>query len=93
MENKKTKLTISGIAKKSIKNIELAKTKGKNSVEIEKRSNKFSNKSNFNRSSGLRSKPSSIKNDTFKPRISTPVKSSPITNDYERRKLAEQRTT
>ncbi len=93
MENKKTKLTISGIAKKSIKNIELAKTKGKNSVEIEKKSNKFPNKNNFNRSSGLKSKPSSTKNDIFKSRNSAPTKSSPITNDYERRKLAEQRAT
>jgi translation initiation factor IF-2 len=32
---KKTKLTISGSAKKSIKNIEIAKTQGKNSVVIE----------------------------------------------------------
>ena len=32
---KKTKLTISGIAKKSIENIELAKTQSKNSVVIE----------------------------------------------------------
>ena len=38
---KKTKLTISGSAKKSIKNIELAKTKGKNSVLIEKSKNTF----------------------------------------------------
>ena len=37
---KKTKLTISGIAKKSIENIELAKTQSKNSVVIEKKSNK-----------------------------------------------------
>ena len=36
---KKTKLTISGgIAKKSIKNIDKAKTLGKNSVVIEKQS-------------------------------------------------------
>ena len=42
---KKTKLKISGIAKKSIQNIEKAKTQGKNSVIIEKQSNKFSNKS------------------------------------------------
>ena len=37
MEKKKTKLTISGVAKKSIKNIELAKTQSKNSVVIEKK--------------------------------------------------------
>ena len=42
---KKTKLTISGIAKKSIKNIEIAKTQGKNSVVIEKQSNKFPSRS------------------------------------------------
>ena len=41
MENKKTKLTLSGIAKKSIENIELAKTQSKNSVVIEKKPNRF----------------------------------------------------
>ena len=35
MENKKITLTITGTAKKSIKNIEIAKTQGKNSVIIE----------------------------------------------------------
>ena len=49
MENKKTKLTISGVAKKSIKNIELAKTQSKNTVVIEKKS-RFGGKSSFNRS-------------------------------------------
>ena len=37
---KKTKLTISGSAKKSIKNIEIAKSQGKNSVVIEKQTGK-----------------------------------------------------
>ena len=41
MENKKTKLTISGIGKKSIKNIEIAKTKGKKSVLIDKPKKNF----------------------------------------------------
>ena len=41
MENKKTKLTLSGIAKRSIKNIELAKTQSKHSVVIEKKTSKF----------------------------------------------------
>ena len=36
MKNKKTKLTISGTAKKSIKNIEIARTQGKKSVLIDK---------------------------------------------------------
>ena len=48
MENKKTKLTISGNAKKSLSNIELAKTKSKNSVLIEKK-NKFHFKSTSNK--------------------------------------------
>ena len=50
MENKKTKLTLSGIAKKSIENIELAKTQSKNSVIIQKKTSRFANKSTFNRS-------------------------------------------
>ena len=37
MKNKKTKLTISGNTKKSIDNIELAKTQNKNSLFIEKK--------------------------------------------------------
>ena len=39
---KKTKLTLSGIAKKSIESIELAKTQSKNSVVIRKKTNKSS---------------------------------------------------
>ena len=38
MEKKKLKLTISGSSKKTINNIELAKSKNKNSVVIEKKS-------------------------------------------------------
>ena len=53
---KKTKLKISGIAKKSIQNIEKAKTQGKNSVLIEKQSNKLSNKSSSIKSSFNKSK-------------------------------------
>ena len=41
---KKTKLTISGSAKKSIRNIEIAKTQGKNSRVIEKQGGKFTNR-------------------------------------------------
>ena len=53
---KKTKLTISGSAKKTIKNIEIAKTQGKDSVVIQKQSGKFSNRGASFRSSS--SKPS-----------------------------------
>jgi len=57
MENKKTKLTLSGIAKKSIENIELAKTQSKNSVVIEKKPSKFASRGNFTRPASVRSKP------------------------------------
>ena len=55
---KKTKLTISGSAKKSIKSIEIAKTKGKNSVVIEKKS-RFTNKSGAYKTSVNKNKSSS----------------------------------
>jgi translation initiation factor IF-2 len=94
MDNKKTKLTLSGIAKKSIENIELAKTQSKNSVIIEKKPSKFSPRSNFSRPASVRSKPvvSSTINSGLKT-VSAGKTSSPITNDYEKRKLAEQRAT
>ena len=96
MADKKTKLTLTGIAKKSIQNIELAKTQSKNTVVIEKKTNRFSNKGSFSRptrprlqkNSGFRS------NDPSTPRSSTFSKpASPITNNFEKRKLAEQRAT
>ncbi|MDA9108063.1 translation initiation factor IF-2 [Candidatus Pelagibacter sp.] len=94
MENKKTKLTLSGIAKKSIENIELAKTQSKNSVVIEKKPSKFSPRGNFSRPASVRSKPAVTTTSSFPSRtISAPKPSSPITNDYEKRKLAEQRAT
>jgi translation initiation factor IF-2 len=66
---KKTKLTISGEAKKSIKNIEIAKTHGKNSVVIEKQTGKFSNRGGSFRSSSNKPRPSSTTNrgTPFKP--------------------------
>ena len=94
MENKKTKLTISGTAKKSIKNIEIAKTQGKNSVVIEKSKNNFSKKgSSFRPSSAGRGKTTSSFNRGAPFKSSLGVKTPPITNDFERRKLAEQRAT
>ena len=94
MENKKTKLTLSGIAKKSIENIELAKTQSKNSVVIEKKPSKFAPRGNFIRPASVRSKSTITPAGSFAPRTtSAPKPSSPITNDYEKRKLAEQRAT
>ncbi len=90
---KKTKLTISGSAKKSIKNIELAKTQGKNSTLIEKKASRSVNKGSSFRSSQPRSKTSSTfhRNMVSKPSIIS--KPSSGTSDFERRKLAEQRAT
>ena len=94
MENKKTKLTLSGIAKKSIENIELAKTQSKNTVIIEKKTSKFAPRGNFNRPVSVRSKPPVNPAGSAVPRKTLSTNpSSPITNDYEKRKLAEQRAT
>ena len=94
MENKKTKLSISGTAKKSIKNIERAKTQGKNSVIIEKSRNNYLKKglSSGPQGSVSKSKPQSFNRGTsFKSTLS--IKMQPNSNDFERRKLAEQRAT
>ena len=90
---KKTKLTISGTAKKSFKNIELAKTQGKNSVVIEKQPSKFPSRSGSSRPGGFKSKTTSTFNRGAPVKPSFAPKSPPITNDFERRKLAEQRAT
>ncbi len=91
---KKTKLTISGgIAKKSIKNIDKAKNLGKNSVIIEKQTGRLTGKGGSVQSSQLKvkNKFTSNKGNFSKPNYIP--KASPITSDFERRKLAEQRAT
>ena len=90
---KKTKLTISGTAKKSFKNIELAKTQGKNSVVIEKQASKFPSRGGSSRPGSFKSKTTSTFNRGAPVKPSFTPKSPPITNDFERRKLAEQRAT
>ena len=91
MEKKKLKLSISGTSKKTINSIEQAKSHSKNAVVIEKKSSRFANKPNFsrgNKSSEIRSQNNNIskQNSFFKP-------STPISSDFEKRKLAEQRAT
>ena len=90
---KKTKLTISGTVKKSFKNIEIAKTQGKNSVVIDKQSSKFPSKSGNSRPGSFKSKTTSTFNRGVPLKPSYAAKSPPITTDFERRKLAEQRAT
>ncbi len=77
MENKKLKLSISGKPKKSFKNFENTKSQGKHSVVIEKPHNKFAKK-------GSSFRPNKTK-------FSTKTQVNP--NDFEKRKLAEQRAT
>ena len=77
MENKKLKLTISGKPKKTFKNFETSKSQGKHSVVIEKTSNKIVKK-------GSSFRPN-------KTRFSSKIQINP--NDFEKRKLAEQRAT
>jgi translation initiation factor IF-2 len=90
---KKTKLTISGSAKKSIKNIEIAKTQGKNSVVIEKQSGKFSGRGGSFRSNENKPRTNSTFNRGAPSKSLFNTKLPPLTNDFEKRKLAEQRAT
>ena len=91
MENKKTKLTISGKLKKPINDFNNSKSRGKKTVVIDKHSNKpygklTSNRTGtFKQSQGFK-KETAIKNNLI-------FKAQPITSDFERRKLAEQRAT
>ena len=94
MESKKTKLTISSTAKKSIRNIDVIKNQGKKSVVIEKSNSNFLKKGSSFRSSGSNPRQkisSSFNRGSLKPSFGNKIP-SPI-NDFEKRKLAEQRAT
>ena len=90
---KKTKLTISGSAKKSIKNIEIAKTQSKNSVVIEKKTNRFSSKTESFKPNINKNKISSTFTRGTGGKNIFPPKTASAVNDFEKRKLAEQRAT
>jgi translation initiation factor IF-2 len=90
MEKKKLKLTISGSSRKTKDSIELAKSQGKKTVVIEKK-NRFGSKPSFLKNEIQRkfqNKPN-INFQPQKPTFSKPNQS----NDFEKRKLAEQRAT
>ena len=91
MEKKKLKLSISGASKKTINSIEQARSQSKNTVVIERKSSRFGGKPNFSRGGkNLENKPQS----TFIPKKTNFSKiPSPISSDFEKRKLAEQRAT
>jgi translation initiation factor IF-2 len=90
---KKTKLTITGSAKKSIKNIEIAKTQGKNSRVIEKQPVKPFNRGGSFRTTTTKSKTTPTFNRGAAVKSTFASKPPRATNDFERRKLAEQRAT
>ena len=91
MEKKKIKLTISGNSKKTISNIELAKSQSKNAVVIQKKNNRIGSKTSFYKKSNQKNIFNNQKNN-FIPK-ETLNKKSPAVNDFEKRKLAEQRAT
>ncbi len=92
MENKKTKLTISGNPKKTFKNFDSSKNQGKKTVIIDKQPKKLQTKS-----SSFKPSTSKFSNSNFKRGASLKPSFSPkapsLTSDFERRKLAEQRAT
>ena len=91
MENKKTKLTISGNPKKPVKNFDTSKSQGKKTVVIPKHSTKPFNKGSFNKPTGTKSSFDFKRGTSFK--TSNAPKTFASTSDFERRKLAEQRAT
>ena len=93
MENKKTKLTISGSPKKSFKDFNSPKPQGKNLSSSTRGFSKSTGKGNFKKPTGAGFKSSSNfgKSSGFKPNF--PPKTPSTLSDFERRKLAEQRAT
>ncbi len=77
MENKKLKLSISGKPKKLVNKIVTTKSEGKRSVIIEKQNDKFAKKGSL------------FKTQKFSPTSKNPTN----TNNFDKRKLAEQRAT
>ncbi len=93
MENKKTKLTISGGPKKSFKRIDSTNNQGKKTVIINKQSTKFLGKGKFSKGSGYKSSSTSFKKgDNYKTNFKINNLNFGV-SDFEKRKLAEQRAT
>ena len=92
MENKKTKLTISGSPKKSL-NVKNKNNQGKKTVFIDRKPTKNFSKPTFNKPGGFKSSSGNFKkNPNFKAKIA-PKFNPTATSDFEKRKLAEQRAT
>ncbi len=91
MENKKTKLTISGNPKKTFKSFDTSKSRSKKTVIIDKQSNRSISKGISNKSFGAKQTSSFKRGIQLKSNFIH--KSPSTTSDFERRKLAEQRAT
>ena len=92
MEKKKTKLTISGSSKKSLKKFDTSKSHGKKTVIISNQNNKNTNKGNLNKSFAQKSSVFNNKK-LIQSKSNFSNKAPIITSDFEKRKLAEQRAT
>ena len=87
MENKKTKLTISGGPKKSFKNIDSLNNEGKKTVIINKQPSKFSGKGKTFKGSGYKSPSSPFKKGVnYKANFKISNSNLGI-SDFEKRKL------
>ncbi len=93
MENKKTKLTISGSPKKTFKSFDAPKSHGKKTVVIEKQLKKTSHKGAFSKTTGTKSFSSNLKKPSSGLKQNITLKTPSFSTDFERRKLAEQRAT
>ncbi len=92
MDNKKTKLTISGNPKNKIRSFQTNKSKGQKTIFIDKHPDRSLKKAGFSKPFGTKSTSSNFKkSNTFNNKF--PSKMPPIQTDFERRKLAEQRAT
>ena len=92
MENKKTKLTISGNPKNKIRSFQTNKSKGQKTVFIDKNPDRSLKKTSFSKPFGTKPTSSNFKkSNAFNNKFTS--KMPPIQTDFERRKLAEQRAT
>ena len=91
MENKKTKLTISGNPKKTVQNFNQSRPIGKKTVVIDKQQGKNINKGIYKKNDIFKKSTNFKKNTLSKSKLFT--KPPQFTSDFEKRKLAEQRAT
>ena len=91
MENKKTKLTISGNPKKTVQDFSQSRPIGKKTVVIDKQQGKNINKGIYKKNDIFKKSTNFKKNTLSKSKLFT--KPPQFTSDFEKRKLAEQRAT